>query len=673
MPTPEPILSAPAALPQGYLPVSLLPDQAASSLRISIVARQEPDAVAGHFVTVRHLLDGIVYLGCITDAGGKLHGYVEIWVQSLAGLAGSPAAAREALCNRALDERWARLFKAYESLDEEPASILFRTGFETTHPRPLFYDTEKREMVHPVDAFSNSPWKLCTDDALLTSKGLPAYSSSLHRYLMADAKSPLVPVTPDAPTNSNTAPLTEITGPKGTLVAVNPGGLMLVREYAPAGLEPFLDLLSGGSWEGILAGRSAVHLNRLNEALEEKAGSSSDMADGRLFLGKHGKWGRLIENFHLKLRLFADCLHEVRTLTSQMQRPLLNITGQSFQVGIGAGARAYALPFLWTAGARLVDPGDAVTLKPGGSAGDNEGGGAGDAQFFVRGFSAPGNVYQPDSVSKPANGKGTLRIRKTMAENAGVIAEGTFSSQDRLGAGGGEPTKNDLIWLRVPVGSQRVDLFGHIEKEPALAAGEWRFRSERQRFGEAVIAQLKAAEGAPIPETLFDVIPLSSSPCDMHALAILAARALLVNGENTLAVAADELISLARQVAMQHQPGTALGERIRAIFQADPRWLNSLGPHRLTRESLTPQEAFDLVPANLWFDTLALLVRMLPGIGPDSFCRDFGDAARGGLHKIYDAAQNQLDTLLVRTRSLIVIDWRFNREIHAVLRRFPGK
>jgi hypothetical protein len=283
-------------------------------------------------------------------------------------------------------------------------------------------------------------------------------------------------------------------------------------------------------------------------------------------------------------------------------------------------------------------------------------------------------VYQPESVSKPASGRGTLRIRKTIAENAGMIVEGTFSSQDRLGvSGGSDPTKNDLIWLRVPVGSQRIDLFGHIEKEPALAAGEWRFRSERQRFAEAVAGQIKSAEGVPIPETLFEVIPLLSSPCDMYSLAILAARALLVDADNTLAIATDELLSLARQVGLQHQAGTALGERIRAIFQADARWLNSLGPHRLTRDTLTPQEAFDLVPANLWFDTLALLVRMVPGIGPDSFCRDYGDAPRGGLHKIYEPAQDHLDTLLVRTRSLIVIDWRFNREIHAVLRRFSGK
>ena len=178
------------------------------------------------------------------------------------------------------------------------------------------------------------------------------------------------------------------------------------------------------------------------------------MADGRLFLGKHGKWGRLIETFHLKLRLLADCIAEVRALTAQTQRPLLNLTSQSFQVRIGDGVHAYALPFLWTAGAILVDPGDAVTLKMESS----------EAQYFLRGLSAPGNVYQPESVSKPASGRGTLRIRKTMPDASGLILEGTFATQARLGSGSG-PAKSDLVWLRVPVGSQRVDLFGHVEKE----------------------------------------------------------------------------------------------------------------------------------------------------------------------------------------------------------------
>lgn len=660
-------VSASPALPAGYLAVPLFPESASAPLRMCLVVRKDADPAAGHLVVLRTLLDAVVYLGCVSDAGGRLHGYVEIWVQSLQGLADSPAAAREALSNRVLDERWVKLFKAFDALDDQPTGTLYRTGNETVPPAPLFYDAEKREIVHPVDAFSNSPWKLCTDDAKLMAKGLPAYSASLHRYLCADDKSPLVPITPGAPAGPNTAPLSEITGPKGGLVPVNAGGLMLVKQYAPVALEPFLDLLSGAPWDGIFSGRSVVHLDRLNESLEEKGGSAggADMADGRLFLGKHGKWGRLIETFHLKLRLLADCIAEVRALTAQTQRPLLNLTAQSFQVRIGDGVHAYALPFLWTAGAALVDPGDAVTLKMETS----------DAQYFLRGLSAPGNVYQPESASKPAGGRGTLRIRKTMPESVGLILEGTFATQDRLGGGPGGPAKSDLVWLRVPVGSQRVDLFGHLEKEQALAAGEWRFRTERQRLPEPVLAQLKAAEGVPIPETLFDVIPLLSVPCDMYSLAILAARALLVDEGTTLAIVADELISLARQVGVE-QPGatgTPLGERIRAIFQSDARWLNSLGPQRLTREKLTPQEAFDLVPANLWFDTLGLMIRMLPAMGPDSICRDFGDAPRGGFHKIYDPALDMLDTLLIRTRSLIVIDWRFNREIHSVLRRFPGR
>src|SRR6185437_6595855 len=124
--------------------------------------------------------------------------------------------------------------------------------------------------------------------------------------------------------------------------------------------------------------------------------------------------------------------------------------------------------------------------------------------------------------------------------------------------------------------------------------------------------------------------------------------------------------------ALEHNTNSPLGQRIRSIFQADPRWLNSLGPHRLTRDTLTPQEAFDLVPADLWFDTLGMLVRMLPAMGPDSICRDYGDAPRGGMHKIYDTTLGELTSLLVRTRSLIVIDWRFNREIHSVLRQFTA-
>ena len=129
------ILSAPPSLPAGYLATPLFPESATAPLRICLVTRKDADPAAGHFVTLRTLLDAIVYLGCITDSGGRLHGYVEIWVQSLNGLTDSPAAAREAISNRVLDDRWVKLFKAFDALDDQAAGSLFRTGYETSARR----------------------------------------------------------------------------------------------------------------------------------------------------------------------------------------------------------------------------------------------------------------------------------------------------------------------------------------------------------------------------------------------------------------------------------------------------------------------------------------------------------------------------------------------------------
>ena len=65
-----------------------------------------------------------------------------------------------------------------------------------------------------------------------------------------------------------------------------------------------------------------------------------------------------------------------------------------------------------------------------------------------------------------------------------------------------------------------------------------------------------------------------------------------------------------------------------------------------------------------------MVARMFPGVGRDSACADLGDARHGGLHAVYDAVRADLDRLLIRTRSLIVIDWKFNREVHSVIREF---
>jgi hypothetical protein len=129
-------------------------------------------------------------------------------------------------------------------------------------------------------------------------------------------------------------------------------------------------------------------------------------------------------------------------------------------------------------------------------------------------------------------------------------------------------------------------------------------------------------------------------------------------------------LSLAREVALDHDPSVGLRLRVQTAVDAHPAWLESLGPQRISQEPMSVDEAFDLIPPDVWWDVLASVVAMLPGIGPDSDCRDYGDAMPGGIHKAFDPAIERLTSLVVRTRSLIVIDWRFNREIHSVIRRF---
>ncbi|HUT32679.1 MAG TPA: hypothetical protein VNE39_04290 [Planctomycetota bacterium] len=642
-------------IPEGYVAVPISVEQKAAPLRICVLARRQPDPVGGHLVVLRDLIDGQVFLGCVFDAGGVPQRWVELWVQNLDALPNTVAAYREALSNRVLDARWARHFRALEEMD---ADSLVRTGWETEHPPPVVLRLETCEPLCPVDGVTGAPWVLCQDDALLARKGLLPYSTSLHRYLylpnLGD-ESPFVPVTQDAPTGPDTqAPAVAMRDYQDCVPLNLGGGLMLVRRLDPVGYEAFVDLLSGGSWEGVLHGRTPLpagvgprELNQADPALP---------LGGRLFLGQHGRWGRLVETFHLKLRLLADALASVRTLVTHLQRPLLNLSAESLRVEMGRPG--CGLPYLWTARAVLADPGDAVALPIAGT----------DTRYYLRVGAAGASVYRPASAGDPVRGHGTARIRQVvLGTREQTVVEGTFDVQERVSAG-----QQDLLWLRLNLGERRMDLYGYIDPASALATGEIRFRTVGQRLGEADAAALKAAEGVPLRNTPFEVLPLLSTPCDLYSLGVLAVRTLLVNPRTTLPVALDELLSLARQVAVDHDGSLALGERIRRLFDADKRWVLSLGPQRLTFDEVAPEDAFDLVPADLWWDTLAVIVRMFPGIGPDSACRDFGDAPVGGLHKIFDRALADLEALLLRTRSLIVIDWRFNREIHAVLRAHLG-
>ena len=98
------IKDAPSQIPDGYAVVPVGAEQKASPLKIGVIVKKQADPVAGHLVMLRDLLDAQVYLGCVSDASGRVQQWVEIWVQDTGGLSEALPGYRAALNNTMLDQ-----------------------------------------------------------------------------------------------------------------------------------------------------------------------------------------------------------------------------------------------------------------------------------------------------------------------------------------------------------------------------------------------------------------------------------------------------------------------------------------------------------------------------------------------------------------------------------------
>src|SRR3954452_8326273 len=151
------------SVPAGYVAVPISTGQKAAPVRVSVLAKREPDAVAGHLVLIRQTADAKVYLGALVDMGGRVHAWLELWVQSLDAVAQALFGWRETLTNALLDQRWQSQAALLGTID---VAQEIRTGWEVRHPVPIWLDVGKAEPVAPTDS-TGETWKLCQDDGLL--------------------------------------------------------------------------------------------------------------------------------------------------------------------------------------------------------------------------------------------------------------------------------------------------------------------------------------------------------------------------------------------------------------------------------------------------------------------------------------------------------------------------
>src|SRR6266446_1464233 len=352
----DPAKEAPSQFQKGYRAVPITATDGDGCLRLCVVVRDVSDPVAGIFVLLRDTFDSTAYLGCVVDAGGFVHQWVELWLQNSDKCEARFGACFEALSNKVLDERWKNRAAILARLDR---ANLIEIGAQSRNPLPILFDVAVSAPANPRDGESSAKWELCQDDRLLAEHGLPPYSTSLSRYLYLGSpasKPAFVPVTTTSPRNDATQELDTAFGP---VMPFNPSaGLMMVRKFSPLSLEAYLDVLGGGHWSGIEQGEKVFKLDGVYRTLQSANGVSHGGA--HLFLNKRGSAGRVVEAFYLKLEVLGQVFRLVRECTRAEQLPFLNLSADSFRVTLSE--MSSTLPYLWTSNVVLAISGVAIEL-----------------------------------------------------------------------------------------------------------------------------------------------------------------------------------------------------------------------------------------------------------------------------------------------------------------------
>ncbi|MBX3316216.1 MAG: hypothetical protein KF902_05060 [Phycisphaeraceae bacterium] len=642
--------------PLGFRAVRLGGTLGASPIGIALIVRDEPDPLGGRFVRLRETYDASVMLGALVDEREQIIEWVEFWSQR-DGFSGVDPASASGISNQAMDQRWQS--SAEVLAGAEPGSVIF-TGFEKEPAPVLFFDPGSGRIEQAKSA-GGSMWRLCVDDASLAAAGLPPYGTGSERFWIATETGnthAFASTNEAAPKRDGVLTMREAIGPNA--IVAHAGGRLMVRRYRAASYAEIVDAMTSGDWSIDEAGsaKSRVPVSFDGRGIDSSTPSRSHtkgrVSEESLILSHRGEWGALIETLHLKLRLWAEAIRCVSRAVERSERPLLNVREESFRVALSDPGPG--LPRWWTARVSLAEPGEAIEL---GIAG-------GESRYFMAGRPVLGGVFRPAQVNASSSVRGTLRLRRVEIDaDKSVNAEATLALPSLASIG-----INDLVWIRLMLAGRRIDVHGHAERSSAMAAGEWRFRSSKLVMDAQNAAALKGLEGVPVPDVEIEVVPLLSSPCDLHALGVLGARTLLNNGDLSLAVLVDELQSLARAAGELWDGNTTLSSRIQRLANNDRRWAESLGPQRLNNAGLTAESALAMIPAELWWDVVGVLARMFPGAGSDSICRDLGDAPSSSPHMVFHTPIEEIDRLLVRTRSLVVIDWGQNREISSVIRSY---
>ena len=635
-------------IPSGYVlaPIHGVDDR--TPLRICILVHSEPDPVSGPFVLLRELPGSRVYLGAVCDAEARIQDWVEVWVQTLELRELAFSSYQERLSNHAFDQRWRSECGMYR---ETLPQWMIATGMEEKNPGPILIKQRAGGANTGFAGTETTNWRICQDDAVLESFGLPPYSTSPFRYLHepnATATKTFLATAADVPANSHTQSIERLNAVPGVREVFNPhAGLIRVTRFSPLELEDYLRILEGGAWNGAGPGATRTFPGSIYAALQ--AWSARPKGLPFLLHGGGSSADRLNEIFFLKLSALRDMFKEVRIYVKSQQLPLLNLSPASFRVTLPDVGDQF--PALWAAKCALVKPGQAYPLKIKST----------EQKYFIRLGRIDPSPFLPEGMGAHSFGIGSVRIRNVVSEADGIALEGTLVAEDYLGL---DP--HDLLWFKLPLSEERLEFYAHVYKE-AVGPREARFRTVPAKLSDSAVASLKRVAGTVFPKSPYEIWPLLSSPCDLFALGVMGVRMLLANSKSNLPVILDEVLSLGRRLGEDPNKEKTFVPKLKSLIESDPQLLDLVSPHALIESGGSPPEARSKINMELWIEMIELLLRLFPGAGSNSYCKSFGDVSPLALETLFDRPIQEFETLLLRLRSVLAPGLFANDEIASVL------
>lgn len=640
--------------------VSLTDPSASRPVKVC-VAVQPVDSAESPWalVVLRDHPEALIVLGAVLDAGQRVQAHLEIWLQRVDLLQAPRLGERQRPTNGDLEVRWGRMVESFREMDPDG---LWITGWETEPLGPKWLCPNSGQAVPVVDGHG-AGWSLCRDPDLLRQVGESGYDGSRTRWLVREGSSD-----PDGMVEVGRRPVAELArvlapggAPEPGALLLNPeAGKMFFRRHRPLLLEDYVGLLNRGELGPAARARLGLVQGGPTGSLRTILDSPLDSLI--LSGAPRGSSSYLLECLYLKLSLFVGLLQETNQRVAGVGAPLLNLTPESFQVGLGTTAGL--VPLLWTACPLLTALPESLPVEIPGS----------ELRYFVRTAPARPSAFQP---SLPGVQRGECEVNLHGLDHrpdGQVLLEATLEFADPPTFGG-----DDICKLSLALGEgDRLEVFGHLRRDDPDVDSSIRFVSVPQTIEASHVAQLPS-DGGYLPRTLFELVPQVGLSWDFYSLGVLAVWMFLGGSRQKVQESVVALKKLADPANRTGKPGPSAETREAAIRRIEQALTGNntlgekLGAHNLIDQSLRPDPGSHSVPLSFWAEVLEAMMILFPGCLEGSVYPRLGGGGVDEAEAKFQAPVDRFRELARRARSLIMVDWQANAEINRVIAEELGR